>query len=194
MISDQETKTLLKPELWVQNYADIMFSYALRRVNNEEVAQDLVQEAFLGGLKSQANFDGNSSEKTWLIAILKFKIIDYYRSKNKHQNQPLHQDDGEEIDHFFFEDNGHWKSEHAIIGDFESADSALEKKEFYKVLDKCLSILPNKLATVFKLKMLIEEKSEVICEMLNITDANYWVILHRAKLQLRSCMSTNWKR
>ena len=80
------------------------------------------------------------------------------------------------------------------MADFESADSALEKKEFYNVLDKCLSILPNKLATVFKLKMLIEEKSEVICEMLNITDANYWVILHRAKVQLRSCMASNWKR
>lgn len=193
-MTDQSTKTKLQPDLWVKLYADILYSFALKRVNNEEVAQDLVQETFLGGLKSQHGFDGNSSEKTWLIAILKFKIIDYYRTKNKQKSQSLHQDDGEEIDHFFFEDNGHWKPEHALVGDFESADSALEKKEFYHVLEKCLNILPNKLATVFRLKLLIEEKSEVICEMLNITDANYWVILHRAKVQLRSCMATNWKR
>ena len=183
---------LLKPELWVKNYADILFSFAMKRVNDEEVAQDLVQETFLGGLKSQKGFDGNSTEKTWLIAILKFKIIDHYRQKSKHQTTSLHYDSGEEIDHHFFEDNGHWKQDHMIVGDFEKADQQLEQKEFYQILEKCLSILPKKLSTVFKLKMLMEEKTEVICETLNITDSNYWVILHRAKVQLRSCMSAKW--
>ena len=189
MINDQP---LLKPDLWVKNYADILFSFAMKRVNDQEVAQDLVQDTFLGALKSQKSFDGNSTEKTWLIAILKFKIIDHYRKKSKQKTTSLHHDSGEEIDHQFFEDNGHWKKEHLIVGDFEKTDQRLEKKEFYTVLEKCLSILPNKLSTVFKLKMLMEEKSEVICEMLNITDSNYWVILHRAKIQLRACMAEKW--
>lgn len=191
-MTDLTSKTILNPEKWVKNYADMLYSFALKRVNDKEVAQDLVQETFLGGLKSQHGFDGNSTEKTWLVAILKFKIIDHYRKKGKQKNSTLHQDDGEEIDQHFFEANGHWKPNHRIVGDFEKADDGLEKKEFYKILEDCLKKLPNKLSSVFKLKMLLEEKSEVICETLNITDANYWVILHRAKVQLRSCMSKNW--
>ena len=191
-MDDYSDRKLLKPELWVQNYADLLFSFAMKRVNDEAVAQDLVQETFLGGLKSQRGFEGGSSEKTWLVAILKFKIIDHYRSKGKQPNGGLHQEDGEEIDHHFFEDNGHWKPEHAIVPDFEKADQTLERKEFYNILEQCLSRLPGRLATVFRLKMLMEEKTEVICETLNISDANLWVILHRAKIQLRSCMSANW--
>jgi RNA polymerase sigma-70 factor (TIGR02943 family) len=190
---DNKDKMLLDPELWVKNYADSLFSFALKRVNDETIAQDLVQETFLGALKSRNNFDGKSSEKTWLIAILKFKIIDHYRRKSKLNSRSLQQAEGEEIDSYFFNDQtGHWKPEHAIIGDFEQADEQLEKKEFYKVLEDCLKKLPGKLASVFQLKMLLEEKSEIICETLNISDANYWVILHRAKVQLRSCMSNNW--
>lgn len=191
-MTDINDKAILNPEKWVQNYADMLYSFALKRVNDQEVAQDIVQETFLGGLKSQYGFDGNSTEKTWLFAILKFKIIDHYRKKGKQKNSTLHENDGEEIDHFFFEDNGHWKKEHMMVADFQKADEGLEKKEFYKVLEDCLKKLPNRLASVFQLKMLMEEKSAVICETLNITDANYWVILHRAKVQLRSCMSKNW--
>lgn len=181
---------LLNPELWVEKYADGMFSFAMKRVNDEEVAQDLVQEAFLGALKSKNNFDGNSSEKTWLIAILKFKIIDYYRLKSKKQTSSLHQSDGEEIENHYFESkDGHFIPQPSLIQSFVNSDEELLKKEFYKILENCLKKLPNKLATVFKLKMLLEEDADIICKTLNITNANYWVILHRAKLQLRDCMT-----
>jgi RNA polymerase sigma-70 factor (TIGR02943 family) len=191
-LNDYKEKMLLNPELWVKKYADILYSFALKRVNDKEVAQDLVQETFLGGLKSQHGFDGNSTEKTWLVAILKFKIIDHYRKQSKQKTSSLNHDNGEEIDPFFFEINGHWKPEHRIIGDFEHADKGLEQKEFYQILEDCLKKLPGRLASVFQLKMLMEEKTEVICKTLNISDTNYWVILHRAKVQLRSCMSANW--
>ncbi len=183
---------LLNPELWVEKYADDLYSFAIKRVNDIETAQDLVQETFLGGLKSQHGFDGKSSEKTWLTAILKFKIIDFYRKKSKLKTSTLNFNNDEEIDPYFFESNGHWKPNQSIIGNFEQPDEGLEKKEFYLVLDQCLKNLPTRLATVFRLKMLMEEKTEVICEILSISDANYWVILHRAKVQLRSCMAANW--
>jgi RNA polymerase sigma-70 factor (TIGR02943 family) len=183
---------LLNPELWVENYANSLFSFSMKRVNDEEVAQDLVQETFLGALKSKNNFDGKSSEKTWLIAILKYKIIDYYRLKSKKQISPLLQSEGEEIDEFNFDDRGHWKIKPEAVSDIEKADETLERKEFYNILENCLKKLPFKLATVFRLKMLLEEETEVICQTLNITDANYWVILHRAKVQLRGCMANNW--
>lgn len=188
-MNDQQ---LLKPEFWVKNYADILYSFALKRVNDVEVAQDLVQETFLGGLKSQKGFDGNSTEKTWLIAILKFKIIDHYRLKSKKKTTSLNQADGEEIDETNFDNNGHWLSQQSKVYGSTSIESNLERKEFYSILDSCLKKLPDKLATVFRLKMLLEEDTEVICEILNLTNSNYWVILHRAKLQLRNCMS-NYK-
>ncbi|TKB95897.1 sigma-70 family RNA polymerase sigma factor [Pedobacter cryophilus] len=189
-MADNTEKMLLNPELWVKNYADSLFSFALKRVNNEEVAQDLVQETFLGALKSRNNFDGKSSEKTWLIAILKFKIIDHYRLKSKKQTSSLHQSDGEEIENHYFEPkDGHFIPQPSLIQSFANSDDELLKREFYKTLENCLKKLPSKLAIVFKLKMLLEEDADVICETLNITNTNYWVILHRAKLQLRDCMT-----
>ena len=128
----------------------------------------------------------------WKRGGLKFKIIDYYRLKSKKQTSSLHQSEGQEIDEFNFDDRGHWKSEPEFIRNFEKADETLEKKEFYNILENCLKKLPSKLATVFRLKMLLEVETEMICQTLNITDANYWVILHRAKVQLRGCMSVNW--
>jgi RNA polymerase sigma-70 factor (TIGR02943 family) len=182
----------LNPELWVANYADMLFSYAYKRVNDKYVAEDLVQETFFGGLKSQLNFAGDSTEKTWLFAILKFKIIDYYRKKSKEKTTSLNNSEGKEIDSIFFEADGHVNKNPEVDVHFNSSDSYIDKKEFYGVLEGCLSKIPKKLAQVFHLKMIVEEDSKVICEMLNITDANYWVILHRAKIQLRSCLFKNW--
>ena len=81
-----------------------------------------------------------------------------------------------------------------LLCDLFKKDLSLLVKEFYQILNDCLGKLPHKLANVFKMKMLLEEKSEVICKTLNISDANYWVILHRAKLQLRACMHNNWRK
>ena len=191
-MTDNKTESKLKPELWVANYADILYSYAYKRVNDKAVAEDLVQETFLGGLKSQANFAGDSTEKTWLFAILKFKIIDHYRKKTKEKGNTTKNSDGAETDSYFFKADGHINNNVKFEASDETSDSNLEKKEFYSTLESCLSKIPNKLAQVFHLKMIVEEESAVICEMLNITDANYWVILHRAKVQLRSCLSKNW--
>lgn len=193
MIDNTDNKKLI-PEKWVENYADILYNFAIKRVNNEDIAQDLVQETFLGGLKSKEGFDGNSSEKTWLFAILKYKIIDYYRDKSKRKSISLQGDEGEDLDYYFFEKNGHINNKTFPAERFELADDGLNNKEFYQVLNNCLDKIPSKLASVFKLKMLLEEKSEAICNVLNISDANYWVILHRAKLQLRACMHHNWRR
>ena len=191
-MTDTKLVNTLNPQLWVANYADMLYSYAFKRVNDKEVAEDLVQETFLGGLKSKDNFAGDSTEKTWLFAILKFKIIDYYRKKSKEKTSSIHNGDGEEIDSIFFEADGHVRKNPQIAVEFNTSDSNIDKKEFYGVLEGCLSKIPKKLAQVFHLKMIAEEDSKIICEMLDITDANYWVILHRAKIQLRSCLFKNW--
>ena len=77
----------LEPNQWIDKYSDYLFNYTIVRVNNHDVAKDLVQETFFAGLKSAKNFEGKSTERTWLISILKRKIIDYYRKINSKKGQ-----------------------------------------------------------------------------------------------------------
>jgi len=73
----------LAPSSWVEKYVDSPFNHAILRVNDREVARDLVQETFLSALQNLSSFREESSEKTWLFAILKNKIIDHYRRRAK---------------------------------------------------------------------------------------------------------------
>jgi RNA polymerase sigma factor (sigma-70 family) len=76
------TQTLLDPHKWVDNYADYLYAYAISRINDEEQARDLVQEVFLAALERADKFEGKSTERTWLTAILKNKIVDIYRKRS----------------------------------------------------------------------------------------------------------------
>ena len=82
-----EEKVLLNTDKWIDNYADYMYNYAIVRVNDSDLAKDLVQDTFFAGLKSAKNFQGKSTERTWLISILKRKIIDHYRKINSKKGQ-----------------------------------------------------------------------------------------------------------
>jgi len=68
----------------------------------------------------------------------------------------------------------------------------LEKKEFWEVFQKCQEKLPQTSSDAFTLKEVDKMSGKEICEILNITQANFWVLLHRARLQLRKCLEDNW--
>ena len=80
-------KHVIDPNQWINLYSDYLFNYTISRVNDREIAKDLVQDTFVAGLKSMKNFKGDASERTWLISILKRKIIDYYRKINSKKGQ-----------------------------------------------------------------------------------------------------------
>ncbi|WP_316771371.1 sigma-70 family RNA polymerase sigma factor [Pedobacter frigiditerrae] len=187
-----EQSLLLDPKKWVGEYADYLFKYAFLRVRNDDLARDLVQETFLAALKGLTGFDGRSSERTWLTAILKFKIIDVYRKESSGLNNIKKLTEEESLqDDFFNTDDGHWKKEHTPKP-FETGQDPLQAKEFNKVLKLCMQKLPVLWASVFAMKHLDEEKTEVILSELRITSANFWVIIHRTKLSLRACLQKNW--
>ena len=77
----------LDPQKWVDKYSDYLYNYTIVKVNDKEVAEDIISETFLAGLKSMKNFKGEASERTWLISILKRKIIDYYRKINSNKGK-----------------------------------------------------------------------------------------------------------
>ncbi len=179
------------PNLWVINYGDYLYSYACTRIDDNELARDLVQETFLAALESWGRFDGRSSEKTWLTAILKNKIFDVYRKKSTSMNKQTISINGSDTDEFF-EESGHWKQGQYPESFGIEEPIALENKEFEGILKACLTKLPPLWKSVFTMKYIDDESSDNICAQLEITSSNFWVISHRAKVSLRDCLQRNW--
>lgn len=173
---------------WVTLYSDHLFSWAYHKTSNKEVAEDLVQDTFLAAFRSIDKFEHKSQPKTWLLSILRNKINDYYRSQYK-----LPQVSHEGLFDLLFDNTEHWRDEEAPK---EWADEdeghLLDDSEFQHQLHNCLKKLPENWFAAIHLKFIQEKKGNEICQELDITDTNFWQILHRAKLQLRKCLALNW--
>jgi RNA polymerase sigma-70 factor (ECF subfamily) len=183
-----EEQVLLNTDKWIDNYADYMYNYAIVRVNDGDLAKDLVQDTFFAGLKSAKNFQGKSTERTWLISILKRKIIDHYRKINSKKGQA-------EVRMNFYdngENEGNWLEERVPQNWDNQSEKSIENQELKSQLEFCIDALPEKYAMVFRMKTIQEFETEEICKELDITASNLWVIIHRARTQLRKCMEDNW--
>ncbi len=183
-----EQKHTLNTNKWIDNYADYLYNYSISRVNNSDLAKDLVQDTFFAGLKSAKNFQGKASERTWLVSILKRKIIDYYRKINSKKGQA-------EVRMSFYEDGeneGSWLEERVPQSWDNASEKKIENEELRNQLEFCINKLPEKYAMVFRMKTVQEFETEEICKELGITSSNLWVIIHRARTQLRKCMEDNW--
>ena len=192
-----EPKHQLEPEKWVERYSDYLYSFALSRLSRKDVAEDMVQETFLAAWNAKAGFKSNASEKTWLTSILKNKIVDYYRkSSTKNELNLLDKDSSNSNTDPFFRSEGkyegHWTNSASPQDWKKDLKSKVEAEEFQDILRSCLTKLPEKTRAVFVMKMMDDEESETICKELDITPSNFWILMHRAKLQLRKCMQQNW--
>lgn len=178
----------INPNKWIDLYSDYLFNYTISRVSDREIAQDLVQDTFLAALKSMKNFKGEASERTWLISILKRKIIDYYRkinsNKGKAEVRISYNDDSET--------EGDWLEERVADPFDKTAEDTMQNTELGDAIFNCLSKLPEKQADVFRMKTIEGLETEVICNELNITASNLWVIIHRARTAMAECLKENW--
>lgn len=182
-------KRIHHPEIWVDLYGDSLYRYALTRVNDPSAAEDLVQETFLAALSARSHFQGRSSEKTWLIGILKHKIVDHYRRSIR--EQPLASDEMErrETDAMFNE-TGQWKERPGRWS--LNPSRVFEQREFLSVLEGCLSLLPARTAEAFVLREMEGLTTKEICNTLKVSATNCWVMLYRARMQLRRCIEERW--
>ncbi|WP_299160309.1 sigma-70 family RNA polymerase sigma factor [uncultured Eudoraea sp.] len=182
------TENYLNPTSWVDNYADYLFNYAVARVSDAEIAKDLVQETFLAGLKSAKNFQGAATERTWLIAILKRKVIDYYRKINSKKGKAEVR-----INYSSQSDSaGDWLEENVADPFSTLENDAIENEELGLAIQECISKLPKKQSAVFVMKTIRGLSTEDICNELGINPSNLWVMVHRARTNLMGCLSENW--
>ena len=177
----------LHPESWVDKYADYLYNYAIVRVNDNELAKDLVQETFVAGLNSAKNFKGTASERTWLVAILKRKVIDHYRKinsrKGKAEVRMAYKDGNEE---------GRWLEEQVADPFSKTENDSIENEELGEAIQECIMKLPPKQAQVFTMKTIQGISTEDICNELNINPSNLWVLVFRARTALMNCLNTSW--
>lgn len=192
-VQNIKSSSLCRPEDWVSQHGDYLFRYAMVKLRDEHLAEDAVQETLLAALQGHKNFSGDSSEKTWLVGILKHKIVDLIRKKvreptllNVDEPMEFGQD---EVSESMFDDTGHWVTP---CQDWGNPDKVLEQKRFWELLTACLKRLPPQLAMLYSLREISGMDTEDICKELDITSTNSWVMLHRARLGLKQCFELNW--
>jgi RNA polymerase sigma-70 factor (ECF subfamily) len=171
---------LSDPATWLDRHGDSLYRFALLRVRNPTTAEDLVQETLLAAWRAK---------DTWLIAILKNKLIDHFRRASRETPLPDVADTDEAIDALFMEHNDHWAHPPSA---WANPDDALEQTEFWDVFQDCLAGLPARQAQAFTLTEIDGLSTEELCKALAAQPSNVWVMLHRARLRLRECLEQRW--
>ena len=173
---------------WFESHADYLFNFAIGQVRDKGVAEDLVQETFLAALKSQSGFSGRSSERTWLVGILRHKLCDHLRKTCRERAvrvdpTPANSDES-------WEEAALWL--HDVAAEAQLPSRRMELDEFRANLELALGKLPPRIAQVFQLYEVEERSNREVCEQLNISESNLWVMLHRGRKQLREQLGGWW--
>lgn len=168
-----------------------LLRYARLQLRNEAWAEDAVSETLLAALVKPRSFGGRSQLRTWLVAILKHKVIDMLRQRQREISLDSRNegDNGDELDALVFRSDGHFAARPADWGDPERA---LQSHQFFEVLEACAEKLPPAMGRVFLMREWLELSSEEICKELTLTPTHLYVLLHRARLRLRECLELNW--
>jgi RNA polymerase sigma-70 factor, ECF subfamily len=179
------------PDRWVDDHGDCLYGYALMRVRNREIAEDLVQETLLAAMRQIDKFRGRSSERSWLCGILKNKICDHFRKLGRETNfTDLEFFSGEHSDRF--DGENYWIHERGPADWKPEGEQAMKRAEFWQAMQTCLDRLPPRVAQVFMMREMDNVRSKDVCEILNISEANLWVMLHRARMALRQDLEVSF--
>lgn len=165
-----------------------LLRYARAQLRNDAWAEDAVSETLVAALERPQAFAGQSQLKTWLVGVLKHKLVDQLRRQTR-EATVLSNEDGEDLDETLFDSTGHWRDAPQDWGDPEAA---CRQRQFFEVLEACVDHLPPVQGRVFMMREWLELDSAEICKTLGVTTTNLWVLLHRARLRLRECLQARW--
>lgn len=179
------------PDTWLDEHGAALYKYALLHSRDEHKAEEAVQETLVAALQARERYAGEASARTWLVGILKHKLMDMFRYEARMTtlDDRGEIEEGIGLDDGLFDAHGHWKDKPS---DWGNPEEMLERGEFMTILQHCLETLPNRLSRLFMLREVMEEETENICKELAITPTNLWTMLHRARLGLRRCLDRNW--
>ncbi len=172
----------------VQALRPQLLRFARSQLRNDAWAEDAVSDTLLAALEKPHSFAGRSQLKTWLVAVLKHKVVDQLR-RHSREATILTTDDGEDLDESLFETDGHWRQ---MPTDWGNPEAHFGQRQFFDVLEACMEHLPATQGRVFLMREWLELSTEQICKELQITPTNLWVLLHRARLRLRECLQQRW--
>jgi RNA polymerase sigma-70 factor, ECF subfamily len=174
---------------WLAAHGDYLFNLAVGQVRDPLVAEDLVQETFLAAIKARDRFSGRSSDRTWLVGILRHKIYDHLRRVCR--ERPVDSDKrATRSDQEAWDDSVLWV--HEVAGECLEPSRRMELAELREALELAVGKLPSRIAQVFQLYEVEERPNREVCARLGISENNLWVMLHRARKQLRDELSGWW--
>ncbi len=186
----EEEAAEFDPARWLELYGDYLYRYAFLHLRNRESAEDVVQDAFLSAHKAWDRFERKSTVKTWLVSILRNKIVDYVRKNRKVQTVSYDGVGQDSAVDESFNAMGVWNE---FLGEWEGNPEVLiEQQAFLERIKTCVKGLPDTLRQPFVMRLVDELSTEEICENLGITPNNFWVILYRSRMRLRKCLDKNW--
>lgn len=184
-----KTETFFDAEAVLEEHGDYLFRFAMLRVRDADVAEEVVQDTLLAALEAKSQFRGQASVRTWLVGILKHKILDHFRAR--HRAFSLSDlDPPERTEENLFDQKGNWRVE---PGDWTLDPGAmLEREEFWQTFDTCMSELPERSAQIFALREFDGLSSKEIGDHLSISPAHLDVLMYRARLSLAHCLDIRW--
>ena len=174
----------------MENHGNYLYRYALIRLRNPELAEEKVQETFVGALQTRDGFQGRASERTWLTSILRRKIFDHFKKISReraYDNTVLEKLSLDSLP----DRKGRWITG-PNSGWYWEPDRSLRQKEFLDIFHRCLLEIPDRLAQVFILREVDGHKGEEICALLGISRTNLGVMIFRARMCLRRLMEREW--
>lgn len=191
--SPADSSSLLADKEFLEDVRKQMLKFATLQLSDSHLAEDAVQEALIGALKNVQSFGGRAALKTWIFAILKNKIADVLRQRQRLVNASSLIRDGEEDEDFseLFNARGFWQVDERPAA-WCNPEQSIHDEQFWKVFEMCLENLPANQARVFMMREFVELESNEICAAVSITVSNLNVMLHRARLRLRECMEDRW--
>lgn len=184
---------LLRDPSYLEQLRRQMLKFATLQLHDQGQAEDAVQEALIGAMNGARRFAGRAALKTWVFAILKNKIADILRQRERMINaSSLLPEEGEDEDYSeLFDSKGFWQLDERPVR-WGNPDEALQNRQFWQVFEICLNDMPPRQARLFMMKEFIELDTDEICKAVGVTVNNLFVTLHRARLRLRECLETRW--
>lgn len=145
-----------------------LVNFARRRLLDPALAEDLVHDVFEAVVTGRAVFGGRSALRSWLVAVLKHKIVDLVRQRSGHDSLDACSDDGE------------YEGPQLACPQPQPDEVAEQRQRLALTLAR-IQALPETLRRVVELRLLRDESTEAVCRTLAISEQNLFVRLHRAR-------------